>query len=288
MNTRFANFQDFNSTSSPLIDRTFYTNGFYEPHYHSNIEIIYVTNGSMIVTIDGQQNQVSAESFCMILPWQIHSFFTPEASESVIFVCPSRYIASFASQMSNYSGEQQTFQVEPEIRSLFLSKLCSDNWSIDEYMISCILYGLCHSFISNCTIVPNTDRNPNQIWIKLIDYVSAHFTEDLTLKDIAIVLGYNYHYISHLFGRYFGMSFQDLRNRKRVDYARHELISSDKSITEIAFGCGFSSVRTFNRVFHNLMNMSPTEYRKSGDWQSHSTECISRNIQITEHARYLG
>lgn len=281
MNIYSADFQDFNSTASSAIDRTFYTNGFFEPHYHANVEVIYVSKGSMVVTIDGLQNKVPAGSFCMILPWQIHSFFSPEESESVILVCPTKYITSFVTQMANSSGREQTFQTEPEILSLFLTHLCSSN-SADEYMISCVLYGLCHSFISNCTIVDNVNRSHNQIWIKLIDYVSAHFREDLTLKDISDVLGYNYHYISHLFGRYFGMSFQSLRNRKRIDYARRELITSNKSVTEIAYECGFSSVRTFNRVFHDLLHMSPMEWRNSSTSLSNSDDLIYSNTQRSD------
>lgn len=280
MNRHFADFQDFNSTASPILDRTFYPNGFFAPHYHANIEIIYVFKGSMLVTIDGQQNIVAAENFCMILPWQIHSFSTPEYSYSVVFVCPSKYITSFASQMSNSIGKPQTFKTEPEILHLFLNNLCfsdSVNENVNEYMISCILYGLCHSFISNCSIITDANRNYNQIWLKLIDYVSLHFRENLTLKDISNALGYNYHYVSHLFGQYFGMSFQSLRNLKRIDYARRELVSTNKSVTEIAYGCGFSSVRTFNRTFQDLMHMSPMEYRKSNARFDGSKELIFSN-----------
>ena len=132
MNIYSADFQDFNSTASSVIDRTFYTNGFFEPHYHANVEIIYVSKGSMLVTIDGQQNRVPAGSFCMILPWQIHSFSSPEESESIVLVCPTKYITSFVSQMANSSGKEQTFRAEPEILSLFLNHLCYGVSSIDD------------------------------------------------------------------------------------------------------------------------------------------------------------
>ena len=51
------------------------------------------------------------------------------------------------------------------------------------------------------------------------------------------------------------------------------------SVTEVALRTGFGSIATFNRVFRQVENVSPTEYRKMR--QSHrqeTQEMINRNI----------
>lgn len=261
MESRFAEYQEFNSSADLSIDRRFYRNFAFVPHYHANPEIVYVSSGSMLVTVDGIQNELTANHFCIVLPWQIHSYSTPVNSECVVLVFPSKYIASFVSNMSSSHGSSHVFTAEPDIHALFMKYLYQDNVT-NEYLISCILYGLCHSFVSSCTIVPNSDRSRSQILMKMMDYVSSHFRENLSLKDVAKALGYNYYYVSHFFCEYSGLSFQQFRNLKRIEYARHELAFSQKTATDIAFECGFSSVRTFNRVFRDTVHMTPLEYRE--------------------------
>lgn len=255
-----AEYQDINSQASPYIDRRFYRNFFMHPHFHANPEIVYVANGQLDVTIDGILNQISAGQYCIVLPWQIHSYTTLESSQSMILVFPGKYISSFSKNMSASHGETQVFPAEPLVHQMFLQYLYNDA-EVNEYLLSSILYGLCHSFVTNCKIVPNADRKRNLMLVKMMDYVSAHFKEDLSLKDVATALGYNYYYLSHLFCEYSGLTFQQFRNMKRIDYARNELVRTQKPVTDIAFECGFSCVRTFNRVFRDLVQMTPVQYR---------------------------
>ena len=47
----------------------------------------------------------------------------------------------------------------------------------------------------------------------------------------------------------------------RVNYAC-DLLETNSSVTEVAMASGFSSIRTFNRVFLRVMGMTPREYLK--------------------------
>ncbi len=48
----------------------------------------------------------------------------------------------------------------------------------------------------------------------------------------------------------------------RINKAKNELFSTDKSIKDIAFSCGFSSPYYFSRCFSNSTGISPLKYRK--------------------------
>ena len=54
-------------------------------------------------------------------------------------------------------------------------------------------------------------------------------------------------------------NFVDFINSLRVEHAC-TLLEQGCNITEIAFSSGFSSIRTFNRVFAQNMNMAPRDY----------------------------
>lgn len=268
-----AEYQEFNSQANGIVDRRFYMDFQIFPHLHGNTEIVYVAGGMLNIVIDGESYSVGEGQYAIVLPWQIHAYSTPEHSHSVIIVFPGKYIASFSANMDAFHGEPQVFEAAPPVHELFI-RYVWENGNLDEYMLSCILYGLCHSFVSTCRIVPNADRNQNQAIIKMMDYISNHFKENLTLKDVASALGYNYYYLSHLFCEYSGMTFQQFRNMKRIEYARRELIVTKKPITTIALECGFSCVRTFNRIFRSIVNMTPMQYRIE------STYAVGDNVRL--------
>ena len=53
----------------------------------------------------------------------------------------------------------------------------------------------------------------------------------------------------------------DFINNLRIEHARG-LLSRGGRITDVAYASGFSSIRTFNRVFSEEYGCSPSEYRK--------------------------
>lgn len=87
--------------------------------------------------------------------------------------------------------------------------------------------------------------------------------ENVTMAEIADALGYEYHYFSLLFNRYFSIKFKNFLNLFKFQYACGLLADSSKSISEVCFESGFETVRSFNRVFRDFSGMTPTEYRKS-------------------------
>jgi len=96
--------------------------------------------------------------------------------------------------------------------------------------------------------------------LKIISYLSEHFTEDVTLRNVAEELGYNSYYISKFFNGYFKCSFTDYVNMLRLRRFITLQQESDKNITENAMACGFGCIRTFNRAFKKEFGMTPKEY----------------------------
>ena len=92
-------------------------------------------------------------------------------------------------------------------------------------------------------------------------YCSENYTEPLSLELLSKKLHLSRYYISHIFSDKLQVSFTDFVNTLRVEHAC-SLLEKGANITEIALASGFSSVRTFNRVFAEEMGMTPREYIK--------------------------
>lgn len=66
-----------------------------------------------------------------------------------------------------------------------------------------------------------------------------------------------------LFRDTLGITFNTFINNIRLEKAKLMLKKNDMTVTEIAFECGFGSIRSMNRIFLKQLGCSPTEYRKA-------------------------
>lgn len=80
----------------------------------------------------------------------------------------------------------------------------------------------------------------------------------LSLGDVAGRLHTNKTYISKLVNNNYGVSFPDLLNALRVDYAQEYLLSHREARQEeVAKACGFLSASTFNNIFRKVAGVTP-------------------------------
>lgn len=95
----------------------------------------------------------------------------------------------------------------------------------------------------------------------LLAYIDLHYTEPLTLDDMAARMNFSKFHFSRLFKQYTNYTFCDYLNFRRIKATEELLLRPDLSITDIAMQVGFSSISTFNRVFREHKRCSPSEYR---------------------------
>lgn len=85
---------------------------------------------------------------------------------------------------------------------------------------------------------------------------------DLNLSQIANQLGISSHSTSQVCNRYFGKSLIEIIQQKRIQHAKFALIHSNETILRIGFDVGFNSKNSFIRVFKELTQLTPSEFRK--------------------------
>ena len=103
------------------------------------------------------------------------------------------------------------------------------------------------------------DKNFNAL---IRHYIAEHYgNSDLKSADLAAYLKVPDYRISDLLKENTGMSFKAFLNHTRVEAAKLYIKNSSYSISEIAYKCGFNSPSSFNRVFKDLVNKSPGEFK---------------------------
>ena len=107
----------------------------------------------------------------------------------------------------------------------------------------------------------NDEANVDRI-NRAVDYIFAHYAEDLTQQAVADHLGMTTTYFSRFFKQAAGRGFVEFVNRLRVSKSCELLASSDLPVTEVCFESGFSNLSNFNRRFQQLKGMTPSGYRE--------------------------
>ncbi|HZJ87175.1 MAG TPA: AraC family transcriptional regulator, partial [Erysipelothrix sp.] len=97
---------------------------------------------------------------------------------------------------------------------------------------------------------------------EIYDYIEMNYQKDLSLEDIAKHVSYNKHYLTRYFKSMTGMSVFTFLNDYRLNQAKWLLITTEKSMDDIAYEAGFQSTKRFHHVFKEVMGTSPLQYRK--------------------------
>lgn len=97
---------------------------------------------------------------------------------------------------------------------------------------------------------------------QIVNYVSAHYEQDITLKDLAEnLLFMNPTYVSHCFAERMGISFSSWLRGVRIGQAKKLLESGGLSITDVASMSGYNDTSQFIRAFRQETGITPRKYR---------------------------
>jgi transcriptional regulator GlxA family with amidase domain len=102
----------------------------------------------------------------------------------------------------------------------------------------------------------NGMRNPHLT--KAIARMQEHIEDPISPSIIAEELGISTRQLERLFGRYLNTSPKKYFMELRLERARHLLLQTEMSVTEIACACGFEATGHFTRVYKGAYGVTPT------------------------------
>jgi AraC family transcriptional regulator len=97
---------------------------------------------------------------------------------------------------------------------------------------------------------------------RVIDYMKANLTQDLSILDLATLTGMSASHFSRSFKRSVGFSPYQYLMQQRVERAKQLLKQQAISISDIALDCGFANQTHLTKVFRQMIGMTPKAYQK--------------------------
>lgn len=241
----------------------------FPPHLHTHIEILYVLDGEIEVTIGSNKKILKNGDFSIAFPNRIHSYNTEKdtTNNCILTLLPVEMSGEYMNILlkqypSNpfISGKILHKDIPYSMKSLMEYQ----NIPVDINVITAYLQLILSRVMPLLELNPNRDRQPPDQTAKLITYLADNFTEPVSLDQLASYMGISKYQISRIFSEKLHTSLSQYINALRINYAQTLLQRTDEDILSISFTCGYENSRTFNREFLKICGCSPREYRKLG------------------------
>lgn len=248
----------------------------FESHCHSAVEIIVPVKGEVIYTVEDSTYRVQSNEVLIVPPNWSHSLIMHEGS--------ARYLLLF--EPDNLFGMRDMQLVEGMLKNpIYLTGQteCQDGIrSLLLQVVSCyerrefMWNSMCYSYLLQMYVrlgqfnmsreLRRYDAKSQRIDPEIVDsarlYIDQNYMRNITLGDVSAFTGFSRCYFSRVFKQQLGQSFSEYLRHKRVSMAEELLIHSRQPIQSIAMSAGFGSVATFNRVFRDVKNCTPSRYRE--------------------------
>lgn len=253
----------------------------YSAHWHNCLEIIAVVKGSVKVKDGFEEHKLFEGDVIVINTDDLHAIYnTDEENLIIILNIDINYFEAYYPSIHNTiivcdsNTDKKKYRKQLEV--IFLSVLNLYNCifyksSTSDDEIENLGLELLELLIDNFRYLRVyedrfTHIESNDLHAKTfgsaMDYIYKNFTEKITLHDISSEVNFSKYYISHLIKDVSGLSFKEYLNMFRVENSEKLLLTTRKSITEIAYECGFSDVKYYNKHFFRWYHDTPGVYRR--------------------------
>jgi len=97
---------------------------------------------------------------------------------------------------------------------------------------------------------------------KLQEVVRQHLYNNINIEELAFLCGQSLSTFNRKFKHIYGTSPNQYIICKRLEKAQNLITNSNRSLTNIAYDCGFEDVSYFSRIFKKHYHCSPSDLRK--------------------------
>lgn len=121
--------------------------------------------------------------------------------------------------------------------------------------------GDCHPIASQGFVVDAKQYEEERMDL-VFQFLNGRIDQEVRLSEAARIIGLSEGAFSRFFRLHTGKTFPEFMNELRIGRACHLLTETDKTVTEVAYSCGFESLTNFNRQFLRIKRLRPRDFRK--------------------------
>ena len=209
---------------------------------------------------------------------------SPVLLSAIVLHIPGNWITVFMKENLNFKKIEQALEMEENIitcrlgrrqLSLFADimgqepKNKSNLLEIQNHALSLLEFFLCsrHRNLSAVHAAGGIDNEDDLSLIKEVEsYISEYYCSDTFTVDSILKKTYtSYHKLNFLFKSIHGMTISEYIRNKRIEKSKEMIADNAKSISQIAYEIGYSSISNYILAFKKIYQITPGKYKKQMD-----------------------
>ena len=249
-----------------------------EAHLHSRYELYYLNRGSCSFFVGGRLFAMQEGSGILIPPGVLHStsYRSSHAGAERTALFFREDDLNYADLRDLVGGWAKTerpslFLLDQSFRegleALFAAMLAEDR--IRDCYCERMLDLRCKEvllYLSRCALyeedLPQELRTGDPLVLLAARFIGAHYAQKLGIPELARACGCSESLLSLRFKRATGIGVHAYLQGFRLQQAASLLAQTKRSVTDIAFSCGFQSPGYFKDAFRKVYGISPRAYRR--------------------------
>ena len=240
-------------------------------HKHYEIELHYCDEGSLTFRLSDEEISISSGEMIIIGSMIPHEVVGKEIGRVSLFVeIGPAFLGEHFNDLVNLDLSSPVLSAEEISENSALKSVISDlmrtygeRSSVSKMKCVGLIWQLASEIAKiKCAYSSLSDKRKAQKIEPVINYIHAHYTEEISLEDAMAIIGYSKGSFCKMFKDAMGMGFHQYLNNYRIQSSLYLLKNTDMAIGEIAETVGFSEFKSFCRVFKSIMGETPGEFRK--------------------------
>ncbi|WP_105616505.1 AraC family transcriptional regulator [Vallitalea okinawensis] len=251
-------------------------------HNHDYYELIFVYSGQIETKIDDEVVQLQAGDICILNKKAYHSvrseglsnisfnaIITDSIRQELLMVMPDDHPFKDFYSGNIHKKNYIHFQTHKFEKVSSIVKRMMEEYTLDKMGSEMNVLGLFYQLGTELLrIYPITqgifiDPGKEDLSIhRIIKYMQQNY-QHATIKNVSTYFHFNPNYLSRLVKKETGKNFSSILQEIKLDKAKILLEYTEKSIEEIAFEIGYSSISHFYKIFKKHEGITPIEYKQS-------------------------
>lgn len=249
-------------------------------HWHSETELLYILKGHFLLSMNGKEYVLNEGDLCYISSGALHGG-TPQDCTYECLCFNSNIILRHSDLVRNYLKDVENSnalirpiftKVQPGIlkcasRMFAAVRSKKPGWELLALSGLCDFYGTVIQQNYRET-PPDSAAYQRLRQIKMaLEFIEQNYQKPITLEQLAHVSGLSPKYFCRYFRNILQKTPIDYLNYYRVERACFLLEEDKRSVTDVAYACGYNDSSYFVRCFKKYKGITPNQYAKLSQFQ---------------------
>jgi len=235
-------------------------------NWHENTEFLYCIQGKGNVNCDTSDIGMKKGDTVIINARQLHTVSSEAEVKYRCLIIDNSFFRDNGIDIENLSFAQSICDEKAGILMERIALLFTGEktaFSVAETRLAVLDYivYMCKNFSIKAKSGTKKKSKSYNAVLNTVEYINENFSQKLTLDSLASMAGFSRYHFARIFKENTGFTVIEHINAIRCENAGLLLRETQKTISEIAFECGFDSPSYFAKAFSRTYGMLPSEYR---------------------------